>query len=105
MATLWQVLDRGCRVHLSPLPFDHSKVLLVDDAYMLFGSTNWDARSLRLNFEFNVETYSTELCEQITQLIDGKIARAKRLTLADVNARSLPVKLRDGIARLVTPYL
>ncbi|MCP4190126.1 MAG: cardiolipin synthase [Planctomycetaceae bacterium] len=105
MATLWQVLERGCQVHLSPLPFDHSKLLIVDDAYMLFGSTNWDARSLRLNFEFNVETYSTELCEQITQVIDEKINRAQRLTLADVNARSLPIKLRDGIARLFTPYL
>jgi len=36
----------------SPPPFDHTKLLLVDGAWALLGSTNWDARSLRLNFCF-----------------------------------------------------
>jgi len=27
----------------------------MDDYWTLFGSTNWDPRSLKLNFEFNVE--------------------------------------------------
>src|SRR5262245_14984538 len=55
---LWQVLGRGCRVWLSPGAFDHSKLLVVDGAWTLLGSANWDARSLRLNFELNVECYS-----------------------------------------------
>src|SRR6476620_11945381 len=58
----WQVLERGCRVWLSPGEFDHSKLMIVDEAWSLFGSANWDARSLRLNFEFNVECYSSEFC-------------------------------------------
>jgi len=33
------------------------------------------------------------------------IARSHRKTLADVDGRSLPVRLRDGIARLFSPYL
>jgi cardiolipin synthase len=31
--------------------------------------------------------------------------RAKSVTLADVDSRSIPVRLRDGVARLLTPYL
>ena len=47
-----ELLARGCRVHRrSPQPFDHSKILVVDGFWCLIGSTNWDARSLRLNFE------------------------------------------------------
>src|SRR5688572_17535994 len=57
---LWQVLDHGCRVWLRPGPFDHSKLLVVDGAWVLLGSANWDARSLRLNFEVQVECYSVE---------------------------------------------
>ena len=56
-ATLWQVLEEGCRVWLTPPPFDHTKLMTVDGIWSLIGSGNWDARSLRLNFEFNVETY------------------------------------------------
>jgi cardiolipin synthase len=48
-------------VFLSPPPFDHSKLMTVDDAWTFVGSANWDARSLRLNFEFNVECYDLAL--------------------------------------------
>jgi cardiolipin synthase A/B len=47
------LLDKGCRVHTSPPPFDHTKAFTVDGQWSLIGSTNWDARSLMLNFEFN----------------------------------------------------
>lgn len=102
---LWQVLDRGCRVWLHPGPFDHSKLMLVDGAWTLFGSANWDARSLRLNFELNVECYSTELGQQMEQLAQARLAKSRPLALEEVDARPLPVKLRDGIARLFVPYL
>jgi cardiolipin synthase len=104
-AQLWQVLEHGCRVWMNPEPFDHSKLLLVDGAWSTFGSANWDARSLRLNFEFNVECYSSQLGGQLEQLFLEKRAAAKPLTLEAVNSRSLTIKLRDGIARLFAPYL
>ena len=56
----WQVLERGCRIWLTPPPFDHSKLMIVDGHWVLLGSANWDARSLRLNFELNVECYGRE---------------------------------------------
>lgn len=37
-ALLWQVLQRGCRVRLSPPPFDHTKLILVDELWTLLGS-------------------------------------------------------------------
>src|SRR3989442_14026335 len=39
---LWQVLDHGCRVWSRPGAFDHSKLLVVDGAWTLLGSANWD---------------------------------------------------------------
>jgi cardiolipin synthase len=104
-ALLWQVLERGCRVWHSPPPFDHAKLMLVDRAWILLGSGNWDARSLRLNFEFDVECYDCELAEKLAGWMSQKLARARRVTLADVDARSIPIRLRDGLARLLTPYL
>jgi cardiolipin synthase A/B len=104
-ALLWQVLQRGCRVWLSPPPFDHSKLLLVDELWTLFGSANWDPRSLRLNFEFNVECYDRELATWLTNLARSKIEQSRPLSTAEMDGRSLPVRLRDGVARLFSPYL
>ncbi len=102
---IWQVLERGCHVWLSPGPFDHSKLLVVDGAWTLLGSANWDARSLRLNFEFNVECYCGKLGAKLETFVLERRTHARRLSLADVDRRSLPVKVRDGVARLFAPFL
>lgn len=100
-----QVLGPGCRIFLTPPPFDHSKLMTIDGVWLLFGSTNWDPRSLRLNFEFNVECYDKGLARETAKHIDRKIATARNLTIDDIRARSGPVKVRDGLARLALPYL
>ncbi len=105
MAQIRQVLDYNCRVWLSGRPFDHTKLLVVDGAWTFLGSSNWDPRSLRLNFEFNVECYDQQLATDLAARVDTRIANAIRLTRKDVDNRLLPVRLRDGVARLLMPYL
>lgn len=101
----WQLLERGCRIWLGPPPFDHTKLFVVDDCWSLVGSTNWDSRSLRLNFEFNVECYDAALARTLAARFDAELERSRETTLAEVDARSLPVRMRDGVARLFTPFL
>lgn len=104
-ALYWQVLDRGCRIWHSPPPFDHSKLMLVDDRWALVGSTNWDPRSMRLNFELNLECYGTELCAEMRAWFERRREMAREISQADMDNRHLPRRLRDGIARLLSPYL
>lgn len=104
-AQLWQVLQRGCRVFYTPPPFDHTKLVLVDEGWVRIGSSNWDARSLRLNFEFDVECYDRAFASRAAALVAEKRQRARQVTARQVDARPLPIKLRDGIARLASPYL
>ncbi|MGH8210110.1 MAG: phospholipase D-like domain-containing protein, partial [Steroidobacteraceae bacterium] len=54
-ARIGPLLEAGCRVWTHPPPFDHSKLMTVDDTWCLIGSSNWDVRSFRLNFELNLE--------------------------------------------------
>lgn len=105
MPLISQVLERGCKVFLSPPPFDHTKLMLVDGAWSLIGSTNWDPRSLRLNFEFNVECYQQSLAHELGEIFEEKIEKAKPLTRDEIENRSLRYRLRDGLARLASPYL
>ena len=104
-AQLWQVLDHGCRVWVTRRPFDHTKAMTVDGAWSLFGSANWDPRSLRLNFELDVEAYDAGVAAGLDAMFDARLVTARQVTLHDVDLRPLPLRLRDGAARLLSPYL
>jgi cardiolipin synthase len=104
-AQLAQVMEYGARVWLSPPPFDHTKLMLVDDGWALFGSGNWDPRSLRLNFEFNVECYDRDLVATLDEIVTEKISDSRPLSRDELDRRSLPIKLRDASAWLFSPYL
>lgn len=104
-AKLASLLVRGCLIWLTPPPFDHAKLMTVDGAWGLFGSANWDPRSLRLNFEFNVECYSRSVVADLDHIIEARRTRATPYRLADDQQRSLPVRLRDSTAWLLSPYL
>ncbi|MDE3054613.1 MAG: cardiolipin synthase [Gemmatimonadota bacterium] len=104
-AQLGHVLRGGCKVCLTPPPFDHSKLFTVDGQWALVGSANWDPRSLRLNFEYCVECYDSAFAARVDALIDAKRQRARPWTLGDQRRRALPLKLRDGLVWLAQPYL
>lgn len=102
-ASVRPLLEAGCRLWRSPPPFDHSKLMTVDDEWSLIGSANWDARSLRLNFELAVEVYDRDLCGRLSALIDEKCLQPVRLS--DIDDRMFVTKLRDAVIRLASPYL
>ena len=97
------LLKAGCRIWQAPLPFDHSKLMVVDDAWCLFGSPNWDTRSLRLNFEIAIEAYDDVLATHLSEMIVQ--SSVTPLMQKDLEARSFLVKCRDAATRLLIPYL
>ncbi|WP_146848608.1 phospholipase D-like domain-containing protein [Brevifollis gellanilyticus] len=100
-----ELLHAGCRIYESPAPFDHSKLLLIDDAWSILGSTNWDPRSLRLNFEFNVACHNTALVTRLKAIVDQKKAISAEITEAMLENLPLKEQLRNGFARLFIPVL
>ena len=90
---------------MSEPPFDHSKLMVVDGIWSLIGSANWDPRSLRLNFEFNVEAYDADLAASLTTIAESKIVNSTPVTFDSLRNRPLVYRLRDGFARLASPYL
>jgi cardiolipin synthase len=104
-ALIDELLDHGIVVYYQPAPFAHSKLFLVDDFYSLIGSANLDPRSLRLNFEFNVEVYDAELCLQLTQHFTAVAVRSRPVTSEYLEERNFFAQLRDNTAKLFSPYL
>lgn len=104
--TLYPLLMvKGVRIFEAEGPFDHSKFMSVDGSWSLIGSTNWDPRSLRLNFEFNLACFDEDLASALRQAFDRKLSGAKQVTLEELEKASLVERLRDGVARLFLPVL
>lgn len=95
------LIEAGCRIWLAGAPFDHSKLMVIDEAWSLIGSANWDTRSFRLNFELNVELHDPGFTATISAIGN----HARRLTLAELDSDPLPIRLRNSAARLLQPYL
>ncbi len=104
-ALLFELLEHKINIYFQPPPFTHSKILLIDDEYALVGSANIDPRSLRLNFEFNVEIFDSNTVGELISHFDNSRKQARKVSLEDMDKRSLPTRLRDSFCRLFSPYL
>jgi cardiolipin synthase len=104
-ALMDELLDHGIQFYYQPAPFAHSKLFLVDEFYSLVGSANLDPRSLRLNFEFNVEFYDKGLCGELIKHFSAVLSRSRAITAGYLEGRNFFIRLRDNAAKLFSPYL
>ena len=102
-ANIGPLLKDGVKIWRCPPPFRHSKVMVVDEAWSLIGSSNWDMRSFRLNFELCVEVYDPEFAAELEVLVEKN--KHNRLELPELDARNFVIRMRDAGARLLLPYL
>jgi cardiolipin synthase len=102
-ANIVPLLADGVRIWRCPPPFHHTKLMVIDHEWCLIGSSNWDIRSFRLNFELCVEVYDRELAAALDTVMQH--SRGSALTQAELDRRSFPARLRDAGVRLLLPYL
>lgn len=99
------LLEHGVKIWMQPPPFAHSKLIIVDDAYVLIGSANMDPRSLRLNFELGVEIMDPALVTRLMRYYAPIMAASKELTTETLDARPLHKRVFDSGVWLFSPYL
>lgn len=105
MAQLDQLILTGCRVWQAQGNFDHSKLCTVDGGWSYVGSSNIDPRSLRLNFELDLEVYDRGFAAGLEAQIDTVIAQAERITIRTLRRQPFWLRLRNKVAWLASPYL
>ncbi|MCD7110402.1 phospholipase D-like domain-containing protein [Rhizobium sp. DKSPLA3] len=100
-----QVLKGGCRVWRAQGTFNHSKLLTIDGRWSYIGSSNIDPRSLRLNFEIDLEVLDTAFAADLERRFDAMQGAASEVTLAALRARPFTTRLIDRVFWLGSPYL
>jgi cardiolipin synthase len=102
---LWELLFHYVEIRYQPPPFSHTKLFVADGRYVQAGSANLDPRSLRLNFELNLELFSEEFARPLAEEARRLYRLSTPVTLREMDDRSLPVRLRDAFFWLFQPYL
>jgi cardiolipin synthase len=76
----------------------HSKVMIVDDKWIVLGSANLDARSLWINREFIALIHSPNLARLMNQIVAYEISHSKRVSLREFRELSWWRRLRNRLA-------
>lgn len=99
------LLDSGVHIHTYQNGFIHSKLCMIDDEVVSVGTANMDYRSFELNFEVNAFVYDKTIAQQLKKAYQEDIKKSKLLTKEKYNQRSLKIKIKEDIAKLVSPIL
>jgi cardiolipin synthase A/B len=90
-----QLLELGIEIHEYQPTMMHTKAMVVDGAWSVFGSANFDNRSLELNDELNVAVSSPTVAARFLADMEQDLTRAKRLDLATWRQRPFLSKVRE----------
>ena len=85
--------------------FLHSKGLVVDDEVLCYGTANMDIRSFSLNFEVNAVVYDAGKASEMTALFERDMERCTEITRESYASRSLKIRLKEQVCRLLSPLL
>lgn len=100
-----QVLFPNVRIWRKTGSFDHSKLMSIDQGWAFVGSSNLDPRSLRLNFEVDLEVFDADFAKAVENRIRDATADAVPVTLASLKDRPFVLRLVERIIWLASPYL
>ncbi|TIS82071.1 MAG: cardiolipin synthase B [Mesorhizobium sp.] len=93
-----KLLEAGVRIYEFQPTMYHPKLLIVDDVWASFGSTNLDQRSLRLNDEATLNVYGKEFARTQIDLFNEDLKRSRQISLAEWRSRPMREKFTDWLA-------
>lgn len=100
-----ELLKAKARVYIYDNGFIHSKCIVVDDEISSVGTANIDVRSFRLNFEVNAFIYDQHIAHSLTESFLKDTDLSWELTMEKYLQRSIFIRFKESISRLLSPIL
>lgn len=100
-----ELLQENAEVFMYQNGFLHAKTIVVDGKIASVGTANIDVRSFRLNFEVNAFLYNTKFAEKLVDIFEKDITYSTQMTQKLYEKRSLGIKFKESISRLLSPIL
>jgi cardiolipin synthase A/B len=90
-----RLLSLGIEIYEYQPTMMHSKVLVADGMLSMFGSANFDNRSLELNEELNIAVSSRDLASRLTADFEQDVRASRKLALEEWRRRPFIQKTRE----------
>ncbi|PPA70580.1 cardiolipin synthase [Jeotgalibacillus proteolyticus] len=100
-----ELMKAGARIYIYENGFIHAKTLVTDDTAASVGTANIDLRSFSLNFEVNAFIYHQETATNLCQIFIEDMELSTELTPELYQKRSLYIRFKESISRLLSPIL
>ena len=100
-----EMLNAGARIYIYDNGFIHAKTIIVDGKLSSVGTANIDVRSFKLNFEVNAFLYDEGISTSLTESFYKDMDVSRELTLEAYQQRSLKIRFKESISRLLSPIL
>lgn len=85
--------------------FLHSKGVIADGEVFCYGTANMDIRSFSLNFEVDAVVYSSKKAQEMERIFKEDLNVCKKITKDSYAGRSLIIRLKEQVCRLLSPLL
>ena len=105
LSYIGELLKVGAKVYVYDNGFIHAKTLIIDSLVASVGTANIDYRSFRLNFEVNAFMYDETIATALVQTFEHDLNVSRELTLKEYQSRSLIIRFKEAISRLLSPIL
>lgn len=99
------LIDIGAKVYAYKKGFIHSKTIVVDSQVSTIGTANMDIRSFKLNFEVNSFIFDDRVALEMEEQFFKDIKDSRLITLEEYNNRSVGLRIKESIVRLISPIL
>ena len=99
------LLDAGVCLKTFDAGLLHTKAVVIDDRFALFGTVNMDMRSFYLNLEVSLALYTPDTVAAIRALLDGYLQQSEAVELKKWEQRRRLQRFIERCARLVSPLL
>jgi len=105
LSYIGDMLNAGADVYIYQNGFLHAKTIVVDGKIASVGTANIDVRSFRLNFEVNAFLYNEEIAQQLCEAFHHDITLSTQMTKKLYERRSIGIRFKESISRLLSPIL
>lgn len=85
--------------------FLHAKGMIADEDVFCYGTANMDIRSFGLNFEVDAVVYDKKKVREMIELFEQDLENSTKITRELYVSRSLKIRFKEQISRLLSPLL
>ncbi len=95
----------GAKCYTYENGFLHAKGIVVDDKVFCYGTANMDIRSFGLNFEVNAVVYNEDKARLMREYFEKDLKNCRQVTKDRYASRSLIIRIKEQVSRLLSPVL